>query len=102
MARSAVGSVADRKVSNVFAVEPSKLKLPVVPISKLPVTVPPASGSFSVSNSSIAACTLLEARLPKGVNDTWFAVTVVKVCEISISVHYVPLDKIISGGFNAA
>jgi hypothetical protein len=52
--RSAVGSVTASVVSKVLAVPPSKVRLPVVPISRLPVTVPPALPSLSSSSSWIA------------------------------------------------
>ena len=52
--RSAVGSTTASVVSKPSAVAPSKLKVPPVPISRLPVTVPPALPNFSSSSSWIA------------------------------------------------
>ena len=47
--RSAVGSTTARVVSKASAVAPSKVKLPVLPISRLPVTVPPALGRAALA-----------------------------------------------------
>ena len=101
MARSAVGSVADRKVSNALAVLPSKAKVPAEPISSSPVIVPPASASFSLFTSSIAACTLFAAIVPSGVNATCDALTLVNVWLTSTSVHSMPVDSTMSGGAKA-
>ena len=46
-----VGSATVNVVSNASTVDPSNTMLPVLPINISPVTVPPASASFSVSNS---------------------------------------------------
>ena len=65
--RSAVGSVIAIVSSLSSVVAPSKTSEPALAISRVPVIVPPAFGSFSVASSVIAVWTFVEATVPWGV-----------------------------------
>ena len=51
MVLSNVGSTTAKVVSKPSAVEPSNVRLPVVPISKLPVMMPPDFGNAALARS---------------------------------------------------